>query len=68
MRTNQFLSFERRVKRDYLGQPVPSGLKKLFRNKFNKKDIPEFALLLAKKRGLQIDKFKIIGKGVILNE
>lgn len=57
MYTYEFKKHKERVKRDFLGKPVPTSKLKTYGKKYNKKDIPILAKELAKERGIQIKKF-----------
>ncbi|MEA3414064.1 MAG: hypothetical protein U9Q99_00865 [Nanoarchaeota archaeon] len=62
--TKEFKKLEKRIEESYLGRPVPTRFKKEFGKKYNLKDIRPLAIKISKSRGIQIDKFKQMGKGV----
>jgi len=63
MRTKAFRYLEERIKENYLGKPVPIQFKKEFGKIYNKKDIPQLTLNIAKSRGVQINQIQT-GQGV----
>lgn len=66
--TKEFKKLERRITENYLGNPVPTRFKKEFGKKYNVKDIRPLTIKIAKSRGIQIEKFKKVGKGGDLDE
>lgn len=61
--TKDFLKFEKRIEREYLGKPVPASFTKKYGKKYNKKDIRPLSYAIAKSLNIQIEKTQKNGLG-----
>lgn len=56
--TYEFKKFQERIKREYLGKPVPTRYLKIYGKKYNQKDILPLSYAIAKSKGIKIHRIK----------
>ncbi len=61
--TKEFKELRERIKREYLGKPVPTRYMKRYGKKYNQKDILPLSYAIAKSRGVKIDISKTVQGG-----
>jgi len=53
--TREFKKLRERIRKNYLGKPVPTRFLKRYGKIYNKKDITPLTYAIAKSRGIQVD-------------